>query len=316
MRKVIFIIGGNGFIGRNLIECFIENTDYDIVVLDRKTNHIEKNERISVYEDDASTCDITKILSNHRPNVIINSAATVGVCNVKENPIDCIINNYSITANLLKSIKNIDKYTPVVFFFSSSEVYGSCVDEEHVETISRDNYNSRTAYGHCKLKEEELYVSEGRNGDFIPIIMRLFNIVGRYQSQGFVIPDMVKNCENERIIYAKEAYRSFCSVHFLTHTILHIITSCCYCNIPTRINFGTKRRDNFLSMKELAGLVSKLCGCDDCSIIQDGKDTEVFTRKPFYQRYGINYGIPEMYLEERYDVPVKDIIEDYISHKE
>lgn len=311
MSNCILIIGGNGFIGKNLVECFLQNSDYKIVLIDKNVQNLEQNERIVLYECDVSSYNIKFILEKYRPDIIINSAATVGVNVVKLSPSECCKNNYAITKNIIGSIMQVNEYKPHVIFFSSSEVYDFSTEDKKLVSETRD-INSRFAYGICKLQEENEYIKAHDAGYINVNIMRLFNIVGRYQSYGFVIPDMIKSLKEEHAIHVRNSYRAFCSVHFLTHTILNIVVNNKYNMLPTIMNFGTKNKNNYVSMMKLATLIAGVCNVNTYTIFSEGKDTEVYIRNPF----SLDFYMPFLYgvLAYEYDVSVVDAIEDYVTH--
>ena len=71
MKNLIVVTGGAGFVGSNLIEYFINNTNYKVISLDNyssgsKKNHI-KSKRISYLK--GNTKNISKILSIHKKKI-------------------------------------------------------------------------------------------------------------------------------------------------------------------------------------------------------------------------------------------------------
>ena len=64
MKNIIVVTGGCGFVGANLIEYLLKNTNHKIISIDdyssgSKNNHI-KNSRVKYYN--CSTLNISKIL--------------------------------------------------------------------------------------------------------------------------------------------------------------------------------------------------------------------------------------------------------------
>jgi len=71
MKNILIVTGGAGFVGSNLIEFLVKNTNYQIISLDNyssgsKDNHIY-NRRIKYLK--GHTVDIKKILEKHKKNI-------------------------------------------------------------------------------------------------------------------------------------------------------------------------------------------------------------------------------------------------------
>ena len=71
MRDTIIVTGGAGFVGSNLIRCFLKKTKYKIISLDNyssgsKKNHIQNN-RVRYLK--GSTSDIKLILNKKKKSI-------------------------------------------------------------------------------------------------------------------------------------------------------------------------------------------------------------------------------------------------------
>ena len=71
MKKYLVVTGGSGFVGSNLIEYFLNNSNYKIISLDNyssgtKKNHI-KSSRVNYIKGD--TKNIEKILKNYKKKI-------------------------------------------------------------------------------------------------------------------------------------------------------------------------------------------------------------------------------------------------------
>lgn len=139
MTKKILITGGAGFIGSHLVDSLLENSKYDVTVIDclddqvhGKTNtspdYLSKNIRFV----QGSVNDYEKFEELVKENdVIYHLAAKVGVGQSMYQIIDYVDNNILGTANLFNILVNSDHNVKKVVIASSNTVYGegksSCV---------------------------------------------------------------------------------------------------------------------------------------------------------------------------------------------
>ena len=134
--KTILILGGNGFLGKNLNEVF-------------------KNSKYKIYNESRSTgCDILNInlLSNKiretNPDVIINAAAHVGsIAYVSKHPAQVCSDNTLIYLNIFKAIKNNNPKILLINPISNCS-YPGIIDVQHEEMWWNGNiHESVESYG-------------------------------------------------------------------------------------------------------------------------------------------------------------------------
>ena len=124
----VLVLGSNGFIGSEVIESLLHNKSTlgitKIVGIDKQQDKIENKHLLNevyLYSNDISKTSLHDILKDENFDVIINSAASVGVEYVCNNSISTSDNNLSITRNVYNYISDLNKknkkYNPLIIFF-------------------------------------------------------------------------------------------------------------------------------------------------------------------------------------------------------
>ncbi len=177
----VAVIGGSGFIGRNMVRELIRN-GYIVRVVDRQPLNEEGVQFVE--------CDILDQGSLNYAlegvDGVFHLAALVGVN-------DCLSNgdrvrsiNLQGTANVINACKRnrISK----LFFSSSSEIYG---DGLKVPFLENDTSFPKSVYGKTKLESEYL-LRDAASEDLVVRVVRFFNIYGPEQREDFVMKKFVK----------------------------------------------------------------------------------------------------------------------------
>jgi UDP-glucose 4-epimerase len=175
--KGVLIVGGNSFIGINLILGFLKR-NIDVKVFSRNTNYFHANilKEVDVMKGDLRNCeDITKALINI--DVAIYLAST---SNVSTSMSDIFLDNQNVShfLNFMENVRN-SNIKKVVFASSGGTVYGEPtylpIDENHpLKPVS--------PYGITKVTiENYLHFYKYKYGiDYT--VCRYSNPYGRYQN--------------------------------------------------------------------------------------------------------------------------------------
>ncbi|MFK7756866.1 MAG: NAD-dependent epimerase/dehydratase family protein [Flavobacteriales bacterium] len=165
MKKVL-ILGGTNFIGRNLVEKFLELDEYEITLFNRQVTHSTLFPSVNRIKGDRESDDITKI-SRTDWNYVID--------------LSCYYPQ--ALERVLKSINKVDKY----IFISTCSVYdieanSSVMKDEESKilscSISQLADRSTDSYGNRKAECERILVNSG-----VPfIILRPALVFGKYDS--------------------------------------------------------------------------------------------------------------------------------------
>jgi len=170
------LIGGLGFIGRNLIKKI--NHFFDLIIIDQPKITSSNTDFIKQYGLMIEKCDITdqvelnRIISKHDPKSVVHLAALTGITKCETNPLTSFMINVFGTYNVVMGCisNNIE-----LIFMSSREVYGETISEQSQE---HDPLKPNNVYGITKMLGEKLIEWAGSRYNLKYTILRLTNVYG------------------------------------------------------------------------------------------------------------------------------------------
>jgi UDP-glucose 4-epimerase len=255
------ITGGAGFIGSHLADTLITRGD-EVVVLDNFTTGNKDNlsriqRKIQIHNGNVlDRILVAKLVSEC--DFVVNLAASLGVLNIINKPLESLKTNLQGTEIVLESA---DKFKKPVLIASTSEVYGKNnkvpLNEEDDRVIGHP-LKSRWSYSEAKAVDESLayfYYLENK----LPIrIVRFFNTVGPRQvgHYGMVLPRFVSAAlKNETLsVYGTgDQIRCFCHVDDAVRALLLVMDS--DNTIGEVFNVGNNQQ---ISIMELANKVIEI----------------------------------------------------------
>lgn len=197
----ILILGGNGFIGKNIIERFLlEN--FEIFVLNRKQDSLDHkfffDPRIIVIEGElAETELIINVIAENNIKLILHLVSSL----IPSSSNGEFYNEFNQV--IIPTFKLLDfiskKGIKFVFFSSGGTVYGKS-DSKLCEKHSLEPINF---YGYSKLVIEDYINLQSRVNNLSYIIFRPSNVYGKYQrlegQQGFIAVALGKIFSNQSI---------------------------------------------------------------------------------------------------------------------
>jgi len=257
------ITGGAGFIGSHLAERLIARGD-QVVVLDNlssgDTNNLHAIEdKIKFIQGNILDKGLIDELVTES-DFVINLAASLGVFNIVNKPLESLITNLKGSGIVIESA---DQRKKPILIASTSEVYGKNIKDSLKETDDRiigHPLKSRWSYSEAKAVDESLayfYYLENK----LPIrIVRFFNTVGPRQvgHYGMVVPRFVTAAlKNEPLsVYGSgDQIRCFCHVTDAVRGLLLVMDS--DKAVGEVFNVGNNQQ---ISIMELAKKVIEITG--------------------------------------------------------
>lgn len=193
-KSKIVVTGGLGFIGSHFVNFLIDNSNHEILIVDKLTyaaNRKNIKESISIIEKDV--CDITpEDLGEY--DYIVHFAAESHVDNSIQNGLPFIKSNVQGTYNMIEVARknpNLKKFLHI----STDEVYG----DRDGRGVSNEltPLESSSYYSASKTSSDLLVMSAGRTYDFPYLITRTCNNYGENQHKEKFIPKIIHCIKND-----------------------------------------------------------------------------------------------------------------------
>jgi len=220
----IFVTGGAGFVGRNLVKSLIEK-NHNVTIFDNLSNSSEKNIKSLLDKVKFVKGDITNYddISNSiiGSEVVIHLASKINVQESFANPNLTKRVNVDGTKNLLEACKE-NQITKIIAA-SSAAVYGDCNDS-NVHLSENSKTVPISPYGESKLGMEEIVKELSKMYGLNAVNLRFFNIYGIGQSPeyaGVITKFLQKIKENKPLEIFGDGLqtRDFVSIHDVMSSI-------------------------------------------------------------------------------------------------
>jgi UDP-glucose 4-epimerase len=254
----ILVTGGSGFIGSHLCRALISN-GHEIFVYDNfstgrinNLNTLIDSQKLHIIEGSILDLEKCKELVS-KTDYIFHLAASVGVFNVINHPIESLKINIRGTENILEAA-NI--YSVPFFLASSSEVYGKNISDSLAENDDRiigSPSKMRWTYSEAKALDESLTQAYFIHNKLETRIVRFFNTVGPRQvgDYGMVIPRFINNAlENKPLQVYGDGSQKRCFLHIQDAIDAVMKVAFSPNTIGTTINIGNNKEISILELAE------------------------------------------------------------------
>ncbi len=211
--KTALITGGAGFIAHHLIARILNETDWNIVTLDRLDysgnlnllNDIlqyqctpEQRKRVRVVWHDLKA-ELNPLVRKEigKVDYVLHLAAGSHVDRSIDYPMEFVMDNVVGTCNILefaRSLDNIEKF----LYFSTDEVFGPAPDG--IKYKEEDRYNSTNPYSASKAGGEELAVAYENTYKLPVYVTHTMNVFGERQHPEKYIPMCIRRARDGDVI--------------------------------------------------------------------------------------------------------------------
>ena len=211
--KTALITGGAGFIAHHLISRILNETDWNIVTLDRldysgnlnRLNDIlqyqctpEQRKRVRVVWHDLKA-ELNPLVRKEigKVDYVLHLAAGSHVDRSIDYPMEFVMDNVVGTCNILdfaRSQDNLERF----LYFSTDEVFGPAPDG--IKYKEEDRYNSTNPYSASKAGGEELAVAYENTYNLPVYVTHTMNVFGERQHPEKYIPMCIRRARDGDVI--------------------------------------------------------------------------------------------------------------------
>jgi dTDP-glucose 4,6-dehydratase len=203
MKKTKLVItGGAGFIGHHIVEHFLKETDWDIIVLDKlnyasmgfdRLREIEcfDEKRVKVF-----TVDLQQPISDGviqeigEVDYVLNLASESHVDNSISDPVNFILNNVKLMVNMLEYARKLPTLKKFIQF-STDEVHGTA--PEGIDYKEGDRTNPGNPYSASKASQEDICRAYANTYKIPLVITRTMNVIGERQHPEKFVPLVISS---------------------------------------------------------------------------------------------------------------------------
>jgi len=208
--KKILITGGCGFLGHHLVEHYLRNSDYEIIVLDALTyasNGFDRLRDINCFDDKRIkiiTYNIREPISEGiiketgKLDYILHTAAETHVDNSIIDPLSFVKTNVLGTAHMLEFARKKADNLKNMLYFSTDEVFGPAPQKKKYKEW--DRYRSTNPYAASKAGGEELCLAYANTYKLPVFITHCMNLFGERQHPEKFIPMCIKKIRDNQCV--------------------------------------------------------------------------------------------------------------------
>lgn len=216
-NRTVLLTGGTGFIGHHLFKYIMENTDWNVIILDRFSyagtitridnvlieikfnDRADYDDRWRIIHHDLRSPFNTEIKEklNQPIDYILHLAASTHVDRSIKDPLSFVYDNVVGTCNLLEWWRTSELKKGIFLYFGTDEVFGPQIGIKKAKEW--DNYDSNNPYAATKAGAEELCLAYANTYNLDIRITHTMNVF----AEGQHIEKFIPLCVN-RILSREE----------------------------------------------------------------------------------------------------------------
>jgi len=222
MKEKLLIIGGTGFIGRNLVIDSVKSNYKTTSLSLHETDIKDKIKTVKYIQADITDPEqLNDCLTGKDFDYVVNLSGYIDHCQFLNGGRNIIDAHFNGVQNLLQALKweKIKRFVQV----GSSDEYGSLSAPQHEQM--RECPISPYSLG--KVASTQLLQMLHRTQGFPVIILRLFLVYGPGQNNKRFLPQVIEGCINDKKFPTSEGgqLRDFCYIDDATQGILKVLKS-------------------------------------------------------------------------------------------
>ena len=330
----LLVTGGAGFIGSALVRHIIQNTNDEVVIVDKLTyaGNLESLEDVAnnsrYFFEQVDICnkhEVARVFKEHMPDAVMHLAAESHVDRSIDSPSDFIETNIVGTYNMLEVARaywtNLDEIKKRTFRFhhiSTDEVFGDLEGEDDLFT-EETSYAPSSPYSASKAASDHLVRAWHRTYKLPIIITNCSNNYGPYHFPEKLIPLVILNALDGKplpIYGAGDQVRDWLYVEDHARALFTVITKGV---IGETYNIGGhNEKANIEVVKLICDLLDELVPSDAGSY--HAQITHVADRPGHDRRYAIDAGKIAAELgwlpEETFESGIRKTVLWYLQNRE
>jgi len=202
----LLIVGGSGFIGRNLLKrCLSEGFDITIIYKSNRPNNIDPNKIKLINLDITNSIEVKSFFLKNYFEYIINLSGYINHHNLFNNGIETFKDHVDGLINIIDSTKY--KFPKTLIQIGTSDEYGNQLAPQKEDLTE----TPLTPYALAKTTCTKLCQMVFSSINYPCIILRPFLVFGPDQKENRLIPYVINSCLNneEFEISSGNKYRDF-----------------------------------------------------------------------------------------------------------